>query len=84
MAGISFLNTLHLAAISASVNYKEIVGTKIKRLDYILNLADKLRNKYVPSKTSTLSDFNPGTDDGPTALIRNSKQCQSIDAVIKL
>ncbi|GBM75717.1 hypothetical protein AVEN_92721-1 [Araneus ventricosus] len=71
-----FFNILDLAAINAWVICKEVVGTKIKRRDYILNLADELRNNYVPCKTSTLSDFTPGTDDGPTVSSRKSKQCQ--------
>ncbi|GBM27350.1 hypothetical protein AVEN_120939-1 [Araneus ventricosus] len=70
------LNILDLAAINAWVICKKIVGTKIKRHGYILNLADKLRNNYVPSKTFTLSDFTPGTDDGSTASSRKNKQCQ--------
>ncbi|GBN65053.1 hypothetical protein AVEN_116201-1 [Araneus ventricosus] len=68
-------NILELAAINAWAIYKEVVGKKIKRRDYILNLADELGNNYVPSKTSTLSDFTPGTDDGPTASSMKSKQC---------
>ncbi|GBL74174.1 hypothetical protein AVEN_231057-1 [Araneus ventricosus] len=71
-----FFNILDLATINAWVIFKEVVGTKIKRRDYILNLVDELRNNYVPSKTSTLSDFSPGIDDGPTASRRKSKQCQ--------
>ncbi|GBM73729.1 hypothetical protein AVEN_532-1 [Araneus ventricosus] len=31
---------------SAWVIYKEVVGTKTKRRDYILNFADELRNNY--------------------------------------
>ncbi|GBM59781.1 hypothetical protein AVEN_6655-1 [Araneus ventricosus] len=57
-----FFNILNLAAINAWIIYKEVVGTKYKRRDYILNLAnsDELRNNYVSSKTSTLPNFTPG------------------------
>ncbi|GBM53409.1 hypothetical protein AVEN_73438-1 [Araneus ventricosus] len=70
-----FCNILNLAAINAWVIYKEIDGAKIKRLDDILNLADELQNNYVSSKTSTLSDFTPGTDNRPSASSRKRKQC---------
>ncbi|GBM07246.1 hypothetical protein AVEN_25500-1 [Araneus ventricosus] len=71
-----FFNILDLAAINSWVIYKEVVGTKIKSRDYIFNLADELRNNHVLCKTSTLSDFTPGTDDGPTASSRKIKKCK--------
>ncbi|GBM46827.1 hypothetical protein AVEN_132488-1 [Araneus ventricosus] len=72
MAGTRFFQQ-DLAAINAWVIYKEVVGRKMKRCDYILNLADEQRNNYVASNTSTLSDFTPGTDDGPIALSKKRK-----------
>ncbi|GBN90229.1 hypothetical protein AVEN_72425-1 [Araneus ventricosus] len=72
-----FPTILDLAALNAWIIYKEVVGTKINRRDYILNLADDLRNNYVSSKTSKLSDFTSGTVDGPTALNRKHKQFQT-------
>ncbi|GBM22082.1 hypothetical protein AVEN_258909-1 [Araneus ventricosus] len=71
-----FFNILYLASINAWAIYKEVVGTKFKRPDYILNLADELLNNYVPAETSTLSNFTPGADDGPNPSSRKSKQCQ--------
>ncbi|GBM75506.1 hypothetical protein AVEN_42998-1 [Araneus ventricosus] len=71
-----FFNILDLAAINAWVIYKEIVGTKIKNRNHILNLDDQLQKNCVPSKTSTLSTFTPSTDDGPTASSRKRKQRQ--------
>ncbi|GBM22628.1 hypothetical protein AVEN_177568-1 [Araneus ventricosus] len=56
-----FFNIHDLVALNACVIYKEVVGTKIKRRNYILNLADELRNNYVSSKTSMSSDFTPGS-----------------------
>ncbi|GBL74843.1 hypothetical protein AVEN_243692-1 [Araneus ventricosus] len=67
---------LYLAAINAWIIHKEITGIKIKRRDYILNLADELPTNYVSSKTSTLSDFTSGADDAPTTSSRKRKQFQ--------
>ncbi|GBN87946.1 hypothetical protein AVEN_6458-1 [Araneus ventricosus] len=63
-----FFNILDIAAINAWVIYKEITGTKIKRLDYFLNLADDVQNNYVSSKTSGLSDFTDRPMAGPRGL----------------
>ncbi|GBO23100.1 hypothetical protein AVEN_116232-1 [Araneus ventricosus] len=76
MTGTCFSNILDFAAINGWVIYKEVIGTKIKRRDYILNLAEELRKTYASSKRATLSDFPPGTDDGPTASSRKSKHCR--------
>ncbi|GBM36095.1 hypothetical protein AVEN_179094-1 [Araneus ventricosus] len=80
----AFFNNLDLAAVNTWVIYKEVVGTKTKRRDYILNLADELRNNYVPFKTSTLYEFTPGTGDGPQPQAGRAKKFKSIDAAIKL
>ncbi|GBM31335.1 hypothetical protein AVEN_197825-1 [Araneus ventricosus] len=74
-----FSNILDSAAINDWVIYKEAFVVKIiKRRDYILNLADELRNNYVCYEKSTLSYFSPGQ---PTAQARNN--IRSIDVVIK-
>ncbi|GBM36391.1 hypothetical protein AVEN_234782-1 [Araneus ventricosus] len=76
MTGTCLSNILDLADINGWVINNEIIGTKIKRRDYILNLAEELRKNYASSKRATLSDFTPSTDDGPTASSRKSKQCK--------
>ncbi|GBM23208.1 hypothetical protein AVEN_217687-1 [Araneus ventricosus] len=55
---------------------RKSLAQKIKRQDYILNLADELRNNYVSTKTSTLSDFTPRTDDGPIVSRMKREPCQ--------
>ncbi|GBN55432.1 hypothetical protein AVEN_201001-1 [Araneus ventricosus] len=64
----------YLAAINDHVFYKEITTMKIKRHDYILNLADELQNNYVSNKISTLSHFTPGRDDGATTSSKKRKK----------
>lgn len=53
-----FYNILDLAAINAWIIYKQTTGKKISRLNFLMDLAESLRNPYLDDKNVINSETN--------------------------